>query len=127
MNKKIKITESEWKIMQEIWDCPYLTLGEIKKRLEEKNIVWDKTTVNTLIRRLKNKKALGAKQERYYKYYPLVSEDECLQNEMDSILKRFFYSSPNKLMATLVKHEDFDAQNLAELEKLIAQIKEQNK
>jgi len=31
--KKINITESEWKIMQVIWKAPNLTLAEIKKQL----------------------------------------------------------------------------------------------
>jgi len=126
MKDKVNITASEWKVMQIIWNEPYLTLGEIKKRLDE-SVQWDKTTLNTLLRRLRNKGVVGVKEARYYKYYSKLSEDECLMSEMDSILKRFFYSSPNKLMATLVKHEDFDEESLKELEKLITEIKEKNK
>jgi BlaI family penicillinase repressor len=125
MKNKINITESEWKIMQIIWNEPYLTLGEIKKRLD-KDVVWDKTTINTLIRRLRKKGVVGIKEARYYKYYALVPEEECLQGEIDSILKRFFYSSPNKLIATLIKHQDFDNESLDELEKLIDEIREKN-
>lgn len=126
INKKINITESEWKVMQIIWCTPYLTLGEIKTRLDE-TVVWDKTTINTLIRRLKNKGVIGAKEARYNQYYALVSEEECLLDEMDTILKRFFYSSPKRLMATLVKHEDFSDTDLHELEKLLFEIKEKSK
>jgi BlaI family penicillinase repressor len=126
VNKKINITESEWKVMQIIWNTPYLTLGEIKKIMDE-TIVWDKTTINTLLRRLKNKGVVGAKQARYNQYYALVSEQECLLEEMDSILKRFFYSSPKRLMATLVKHEQFSDSDLSELETLLSEIREKNK
>jgi BlaI family penicillinase repressor len=125
-NEKINITESEWKVMQVVWHTPYLTLGEIKKRMDE-TVVWDKTTINTLLRRLKNKGAIGAKQARYSQYYALVSEEECLLEEMDSILKRFFYSSPKKLMSTLVKHEQFSDEDLSELETLLSEIREKNK
>ena len=125
-NKIINITGSEWKIMQIIWHTPYLTLGEIKKRLD-KTVVWDKTTINTLIRRLKGKGVVGAKEERYKQYFALVSEEECLLEEMDSILKRFFYSSPKRLMATLVRHENFSDADLSELEKLLSEIREKSK
>lgn len=127
MNKsKINITESEWKVMQVLWNEPFLSLGEIKKELD-KIILWDRTTINTLLRRLKNKGAVGAKDERYSKYYPLVSEGECLQKEMTTILNRFFYSSPKNLMTTLVKNESFKEDDIKELEKLLSEIKEQNK
>lgn len=125
-NGKINITEAEWKVMQIIWHRPYLTLGEIKKRMDE-TVVWDKTTINTLLRRLKHKGAVGAKQARYNQYFALVSEEECLLEEMDTILKRFFYSSPKRLMATLVKYEHFTDADLSELETLLSEIKEKSK
>lgn len=121
--EKINITESEWKVMQVIWNEPYLTLGEIKKRLD-KVIVWDRTTINTLIRRLKKKNVVGVKEARYNQYYALVSEDECLLQEMNSFLDKFFYKSPQKLMATLVKHENFSKEDIEEIEALLLSIKE---
>lgn len=124
--QKINITESEWKIMQILWCEPYLTLGEIKKRLDE-TIEWDKTTINTLLRRLKKKQAVAAKEARYSKYYALVSEEACLVQEVDSILKKFFYSSPKRLMATLIKHEDLTQSDIEEMENLLKEIKERSK
>lgn len=121
--EKINITESEWKIMQVIWNEPYLTLGEIKKRLD-KFIIWDRTTINTLIRRLKKKGVVGIKEARYNRYFALVSEDECLLHEMNSFLNKFFYKSPQKLMATLVKHESFSKEDIKEIEALLLSIKE---
>ena len=125
-DKKINITESEWKIMQIIWSNPYSSLGEIKEKLD-KIIIWDRTTVNTLLRRLKNKGVIGVKVERYNKYYALVTEEECLLEEMNSILDRLFYSSPKKLMATLVKYEKFSDEDLEEIKNLLNDIEEINK
>ena len=125
MDKKINITESEWKIMQIVWSNPYVSLGEIKKELD-KAIIWDRTTVNTLLRRLRNKGVIGVKEERYNKYYALVSEEECLLEEMNSILDRLFYSSPKKLMATLVKHEKFSDEDIDEIKSLLKEIEEKS-
>lgn len=121
--KKINITESEWKIMQVIWNQPYQTLGEIKKTLDQ-TVQWDRTTISTLIRRLRQKNVVGVKEARYSQYYPLVSEDECLLGEIDSILSKLFYKSPQKLVATLARHEDFTKEDIKEIEKLLSEIKE---
>lgn len=124
-DNKINITESEWKIMQVIWNEPNLTLGDIKKRLDE-IILWDRTTISTLLRRLKKKNVVGAIDGRYAKYYALVSENECLLQEINSILDKFFYQSPKKLMATLVKNEKFSDDDIKDIEELLESIKKGN-
>ena len=121
----IKISESEWQIMQILWKEPYLTLGEIKKRLDGTKVL-DKTTINTMLRRLKKKEAIGVEEARYSKYYPLVSEDQCLEGEMTSILERMFYKSPKKLVATLVKQESFTQDDIDEIKALLRDIEGKN-
>ena len=67
---------------------------------------------------------VGVKEARYSKYYALVTEEECLLQEMDTILDKLFYKSPKRLMATLVQHEDFSKDDLNEIKNLIAALEE---
>jgi BlaI family penicillinase repressor len=120
--KMIDISESEWKVMQVLWKESPQTLGDIASKLEGK-VSWDKTTINTLLRRLMKKEAVSFHEARYYKYYPLVTEQECLKAEMNDILRRLFYSSPKKLMATLVQNENFTDDDLNDIENLLKDIK----
>jgi BlaI family penicillinase repressor len=120
--KKVDISESEWKVMQVLWKDSPQTLGEIASKLEGR-VSWDKTTINTLRRRLMKKKAVSFHEARYYKYYPIVTEEECLKDEMNDILNRLFYSSPKKLMATLVENESFTDKELSDIEDLLQDIK----
>lgn len=120
--KKVDISDSEWKVMQVLWKESPQTLGEIASKLEGK-VSWDKTTINTLLRRLMKKEAVSYHEARYYKYYPIVTEKECLKHEMNDILKRLFYSSPKKLMATLVANENFTENDLSDIEDLLKDIK----
>lgn len=120
--KKIDISDSEWKVMQVLWEKSPQTLGEIALKLEGK-VSWDKTTINTLLRRLMKKDAVSYHEARYYKYYPIVTEEECLKHEMNDILRRLFYSSPKKLMATLVENENFTDDDLSDIEELLQDIK----
>ena len=120
--EKKDISASEWKVMQVLWKKSPLTLGEIAKKLEGK-ADWDKTTINTLLRRLMKKNAVSFIEARFYKYYPLVTEEECLKEEINQILENLFYSSPKKLMATLVESESFTEDDLSELENLLDSIR----
>ncbi|MCK5129867.1 MAG: BlaI/MecI/CopY family transcriptional regulator [Clostridiales bacterium] len=120
--KKTDISDSEWKVMQILWKKSPQTLGEIAVDLGD-SVTWDKTTINTLLRRLMKKKAVSYVEARYYKYYPLVTEKECLKEEMNEILNKLFYSSPKKLMVTLVENENFTDEDLSELQKLLNNIK----
>lgn len=120
--KALDITQSEWKVMQVLWKQSPKELGEIAKELEDTES-WSKTTINTLLRRLVKKGAVDYIEARFYRYYPLVSEEECLKNEMTDMLNRLFYSSPKKLMATLVENENFSDHDLIELESLLEDIK----
>jgi BlaI family penicillinase repressor len=119
----IKITSSEWKVMKVIWaaDKP-LTIGEIAKALAGES-KWSKRTIQTLVQRLTKKGALSYEEYRYYHYYALVTEDMCLKNEMTSLLKHIFHSSPAKLVATLVETEDISHDDIDEIVHLLEDIK----
>jgi BlaI family penicillinase repressor len=120
--KKIDISTSEWKVMQILWDKSPQTLGEISKQLEDK-VSWNKTTINTLLRRLVKKQAVSFHEARFFKYYPIVTESECLKEEMKEILDRLFYSSPKKMMVALVENENFNDEDLSEIERMLKDIR----
>ena len=123
MNNKVDITDSEWKIMQVLWgsEAP-MTIGEIAGKLGD-TVTWNKRTVHTLIRRLMEKNAVSFKEARYYEYYPLVSEKECLRDEVLQIIKNRFHSSPKKLMAALIDSEDLSAGDIDEVMDILKDIK----
>lgn len=121
--KKIDISDSEWKVMQVLWESKDpLTLGEISNNLGD-SVSWNKSTIHTLIRRLIDKGAVNFQEARYFKYYPLVTEKECLNKEVKEIIKSKFYSSPKKLMATLVESEDLTLDDIDEVMDILKGIK----
>lgn len=124
-NNKLNISESEWKVMQVLWKQSPLTLGEISKKLGDR-VTWNKSTINTLLRRLIKKGAASFDEARYYRYYPLVDEKKCLKEEMNKILEYLFYSSPKKLMVTLIENENFNNDDILQIEELLKSIKEKN-
>lgn len=125
-NKTIDITDSEWKVMQILWSSNEpMTLGDIIKNLPTEND-WNKRTVQTLVQRLSKKEALGYEDGRFFKYYPLISEEHCQKKEVTTLLNRIFRSSPTKLVATLVDSEEISNDEIDEIVQLLEEIKRKN-
>lgn len=97
------ISVSEWEIMKVLWAEPNLTLREIDKKVKNKG--WSYTTVRTLVTRLVDKEAIAADKSSpgNFKYYPILSENECKIHETKNFLARVFDGKKSNLIATLTK------------------------
>ena len=103
MTKNISIAETEWKVMELLWNTPNLTIGEIKAGLSHTG--WSESTIKTLVRRLVQKEAIFADDtEGQFIYRPLVGEAECKQKETEHFLSRIYHGSVKMLMASLASN-----------------------
>ena len=50
MKNEINISESEWTVMEYLWNNPMVTITEIRKALSPTG--WSDSTIKTLVRRL---------------------------------------------------------------------------
>lgn len=99
MKKTYQISESEWLVMQCLWKQSPLEIKEILSMLREKT-GWNANMVRTLVVRLQEKGAIGAeKSSRFYRYFPIAVEEECVEAETQSFLNRVFDGSPVKMIA----------------------------
>ena len=97
------ITDAELEVMRLLWrEKRALTIAEFRSELELSK-GWNKSTINTLVSRLREKGAIthldkyGAAQ-----YVPLVTEDMYLLEEEKTILKKF--GSAKNLAAAMVRN-----------------------
>ncbi|MDF2544353.1 MAG: hypothetical protein K0S47_4071 [Herbinix sp.] len=115
------ISDSEWKVMKEIWKKSPLQASEIVEKLEAKTD-WNPKTIHTLIRRLVAKGAIIAKKEgTFYSYYAAVSEDECVKEETKTFLEKCFNGSLNTLISNFIQDEKLSEQEIDELRALLNQ------
>ena len=118
MSREIHIAESEWRVMEVLWERPMQTIGEIRTALADSG--WSDSTIKTLVRRLVQKNLLGIdEKEANFRYYPLVQEDACKQQETRQLLKRVYHGSVKKLLAGLVDSETLNEREVAELRRII--------
>jgi BlaI family penicillinase repressor len=117
--KKPKISESEWKVLQLIWEEGESGAAEVIDRLAPEND-WNHRTVRTLLRRLVNKKALRVRKKgTRYLYSPNVSRKECVRRESDCFLDRIFHGDVEQLLVHFVQEKSITSEQLASLKAIL--------
>lgn len=113
------ISPAEWKIMRLLWQEAPLPAYDIIQRTSARQ-GWHPSTVKTLLARLQRKKALGTRRyKNLFLYYPLLSQDDCLQAESESFLDRFFGGSAKELLLHFARGEKITAKDLEELKRTL--------
>ncbi|TCW53020.1 BlaI family penicillinase repressor [Bacillus thuringiensis] len=121
MNSLPKISEAELEVMKVLWATKNsLTANEVIQCLEETND-WNPKTVRTLLNRLVKKKAISSNQEKgkLYTYTPLFSQDNYLQIETKSFLKRFYGVALKPLLVNFIKEEKLSLEEINELREIL--------
>ena len=110
-----KIADSELEVMRVLWrnDKP-LSFTEIRKELEPRT-QWSKSTIQTLVVRLRDKGIVNAHHHYVTLYSPVVSENEYLLAEEQSFIDRLFDGSAKKLAAALCQSGKLDEKDIDEL------------
>lgn len=110
------LPNSELELMMILWKAGEpLTRTEIEERLPQKRNL-SKTTVLSFLSRLEEKGFVRVEKEgRSNCYTPLVKEEDYLQQESGSILKKLYGSSVKKFVAALYDGEGLSKEQIDEL------------
>ncbi len=121
MKKLPKISESEWLVMRVLWSKGQLTANEVVKELTGKT-KWKPKTIKTLITRLMKKGAVKFEKEgRKYRYYPAVSQAECVRMERHSFVRRVYGGTTRPMLAAFLEDAKLSAEDISELRKILEQ------
>lgn len=119
MRKLPKISDAEWEVMKIIWAKENITANEIIDELRD-NQLWKNTTIKSLIKRLLNKEAIGFKKNgKEYFYYSLISEEECIEEESKTFLKRVFNGSINDMVLNFISSKEVTKEDINDLKNIL--------
>lgn len=106
--------------MKVLWSKSPQTANEIIQALEGQ-MDWNPKTVRTLINRLVQKQAVFSQQKigRTYTYGPLISQDEYLQVETKSFIKRFYGAALKPLLVNFLQEEKLSSKEIDELKRIL--------
>lgn len=118
-------SESEWAVMEILWEqenC--LTSAEIIEKLQES---MTPKMVRVLLNRLHKKKIIDyvpdKKDARVYRYFPLKSREECLQEKSRKFADSYFSGNGANAFATLLRNITLTEEQIRELEGILEENK----
>ena len=122
MKKRIpNIAESEWRIMQILWQKGPQTANEIVIALKGE-VKWKPRTIKTLISRLVKKGAVKYTDEGYrYRYTAAVNESKCIRSETKSFISRVYQGVMNPALAAFLENVDLSDKDIDALQEILDQ------
>jgi len=98
-----KISDSELEVMRILWrENRPLSFAEIRTELET-TTDWKKSTIQTLVVRLRDKGVLATHDNHVTLYTPNVSAEEHMQTEGQNLINKLFNGSAKNLVAALYR------------------------
>lgn len=124
MKKELpKIADSEWRVMQVLWEHGPQTANDVVKALSSE-VKWKPRTIKTLISRLVKKCAIKVIEEGYrYRYSAAVDESECIRSETKSFVGRVYQGAMTPALAALLEDADLSSKDIDELQEILDQKK----
>ncbi len=120
MAHKPRISDAEWQVMRALWKKSPLTVKEVIEILSKKT-AWKSETIRTLVNRLTKKKAIGfEKKGRRHYFYPLLSEEECVNADTESFLDRTGTTMLKPILTAFIEKEQLSDKDIEELRQILA-------
>ena len=125
MEKNWRISDSEWLVLRCLWKRSPLEIKEIQGMLQAET-GWTGNMVRSLVVRLLDKGAIGAEtQDRYFRYYPIAAEEECIRQETRSFVDRVFEGNFSKLFAAFAGSGKLSERDRREIEAMLKKMDEE--
>lgn len=126
MDRQQAVTQSEWQIMELLWEQPR-TLMEMVSILAD-IVGWSKSTVTTMIRRMTDKGLIVYDTDGRTKIFrSAVSRDDVVSRETHSLLDRAYQGSIGLMLSAMVHHKDLTKADIDELYTILKEAEEDAK
>lgn len=116
---KINLSDSEWKLMNRLWNHPPMTIMELTTALRD-DTGWTKNTIITMLSRLEAKGAVRHEEGiRAKHYYPCLVREDAAQAETENFLGKVYGGSLGLMMSALVDSRRLTEADIAELSAIL--------
>ena len=110
---KIDLSNSEWKLMNRLWQDAPMTITELTAALKE-DTGWTKNTIITMLSRLEGKGAVRHEEgQRAKRYFPAVDREDAIKAETEMFLDKV--GGLGLLMNAMVEKNALTEDDIAEL------------
>lgn len=119
VKQEIRVTNSEWYVMECLWEQYPRTLMQLVPLLNER-VGWSKSTCATMVRRMSEKDLIGYEENGKTKYFfPKVKKEDVVVQETRDFLQRIYDGSIGMMMSALVRQNDLSREDIRELQEIL--------
>ncbi len=118
---KIKLFDSELKIMDVLWKNGDTTAKRIAEILKEQ-VGWNKTTTYTLIKRCIDKGAIE-RMEPNFVCHPLVTVEQARELETTELINKMYDGAADQLVASILGSKNLSPEEIEKLKLLVNSLK----
>ncbi len=116
--RSLTLTDHELRLMKVLWDRRKGTVADVVAAVGAPPLAY--TTVLTTLRTLEEKGYVAHhKDGRAFVYRPLVKRSDAATSLLDTLLDRFFGSSPGVLAMSLLEDERLSKRDIARLKQAL--------
>lgn len=115
MNLADKISNAELEVMKILWrEQASVPFSDIRSELQKAK-GWEKSTINTLIRRLVEKGVISAEKRGVTQYSPNITEKEYKLSEEQNLINKLYNGSAKNFVAALCHRGELTEDDIDEL------------
>jgi BlaI family penicillinase repressor len=115
----VRLTESEWQIMNALWQGHPATARELAERLPD-HVQWAHTTIKTLLSRLAAKGAVSEDKRGHASVYaPRVTQDEARRTSLRTLLDQAFDGGVAPFLSFLAREKSLTAKQRRQLSRVL--------
>jgi len=127
LNRSIRLSEGEWKIMNLLWDGAPKTIAGLVSDLKE-DTGWTKGTVFMMLSRLGEKGAVRFEEGGKSKlFYPVLKKEDAAHQETESFLSRVYGGSLSLLVASMAGQKALSSKEIDELYEILREAESEGK
>ena len=113
----MKLFDSEWKVMEVLWQENDRTAKEISLRLAD-SIGWDKNTNYTVIKKCIDKGAIERREPNFI-CHATITKQQAQKEEADTLVEKVFGGSAELLFASILSDRSLSKEEFARLKALV--------
>ena len=121
-----KLLDSEWTILRTMWGKEPMAMRDIivRVQIEQSDIEWHYKTYHSYLRIMLEKGLIGCenKNKRDKLYYPLISREEALEAESETLISRISTGSMGALVTMMADSGKLSEEDREELKRLAERL-----
>ena len=115
--EKIKLFDSELKLMKLLWNNAPITAKELTV-LANEAYKWNKNTTYTIIKKLVDKNVIK-RDEPNFVCSPLITEEQIQEIETENLINKLFNGSKKAFFASFINRQKLTSEEIEELKRII--------